>query len=194
MSICRWRFVVHCCVDGYSRVITYLFCSNNNRAETVLQLFKSAVTVWGLPSRVWGDKGVDNVQVAQFMLNHYKRGPGRGSYITGKSVHNSRIERLWRDVFAAVLSVYYDLFNIMECDRILDPDDIHIFCLHYVYLDRINATLKQFEDAYNNHKLRTACNKTPVQLFVMGLQQVAEEDGVVPVEYFETIQTVSTCT
>ena len=37
---CRWKMVVHGGVDGYSRVIVYLKCSNDNRAETVLQLFR----------------------------------------------------------------------------------------------------------------------------------------------------------
>jgi hypothetical protein len=33
------------------------------------------------------------------------RGPGKVSMITGKSVHNQRIERMWRDVFQGVLWV-----------------------------------------------------------------------------------------
>ena len=36
----RWRLVVHGGVDGFSRFIVYLSCSNNNRSETVYKLFE----------------------------------------------------------------------------------------------------------------------------------------------------------
>ena len=94
-KLIRWRFVVHGCVDGYTRIPVYLKCGNINTAATVLGLFMQT-TAWGLPSRVRCDKGGENVSVVQYMLNHPDRGPGRGSAITGRSVHNQRIERLWR--------------------------------------------------------------------------------------------------
>ena len=97
---------MHGCIDGFSRVVVYLECNTDNTSATVLDLFKEAVAVWGLPSRVRGDMGVENRDVARFMLAHEARGPGRGSYITGRSVHNSRIESLWRDVYQSVLSVF----------------------------------------------------------------------------------------
>ncbi len=96
---CRWKIVIHGAIDGYSRMIVYMRCSSNNRSATVLDLFVEAVRVFGCPSRARGDRGGENTQVADFMI--VQRGPGRASFICGRSVHNQRIERLWRDVFAS---------------------------------------------------------------------------------------------
>ena len=188
----RWKFVIHGCIDGYSRVITYLKCSSDNTSATMLKLFQEAIHEWGLPSRVRGDMGVENRDVAFFMLSHIARGPGRGSFITGRSVHNSRIERLWRDVYQIVLSIFYDLFLSLEEQRYLNTDNHdHLFCLHFVYKPIINEMLHKFSRSWLNHKIRTARNKTPMQLFIMGMQQVASEHGVVASEYFESLNVVS---
>ena len=92
---------------------------------------------------------------------------------TGRSVHDSRIERLWSDVYQAVISLFYDFFMMMESQGILDPDnERQLFCLHGIYKSIINDMLAKLTDAWNNHKMRTASNKTPLQLFIMGMQQI----------------------
>ena len=62
-------------------------------------------------------------------------GPGRGSMITGWSVHNQRIEQLWRDLFEGVTHIYYHLFYHLEHNDIFDlSSGENIFSLHYVGL------------------------------------------------------------
>ena len=91
-----WRLVVHGGIDGFSRILPFLSCSNNNKAQTVLKLFKDGVNEYGLPQRVRSDKGLENIDVCTYMLE--KRGSGSKCFITGKSVHNQIIEWLWRDM------------------------------------------------------------------------------------------------
>uniref|UniRef100_A0AAV2MJB3 Integrase catalytic domain-containing protein n=1 Tax=Knipowitschia caucasica TaxID=637954 RepID=A0AAV2MJB3_KNICA len=120
-KLIRWRFVVHGGVDGFSRLVVYLTVAGNNRACTVLQSFFAAVEQYGLPSRVRSDKGGENADVAEFMIR--SRGTDRNSHITGRSVHNQRIERMWRDVYEHALDLFYQIFTSLEYQGTLNPDN-----------------------------------------------------------------------
>ena len=81
-KLIRWRIVTHGCIDGHSRLITFLKCSDN-RATTVYEMFLSAVQQHQLPSRVRTDQGGENILVAQHMIE--RRGAEGRSAITGLS-------------------------------------------------------------------------------------------------------------
>ena len=39
------------------------------------------------------------------------------------------------------------------------------FCLHYIFLPRINRALQEYSEAYNHHHVRTEHNWSPYQLW-----------------------------
>lgn len=81
-GLIRWKFVIHAFIDGFSRFLTGVQASSNNRGATVLALFLSIVAIHGWPSRLRGDHGVENILVAEEMVR--QKGSGRGSYIWGR--------------------------------------------------------------------------------------------------------------
>jgi hypothetical protein len=101
-KLIRWGIVIYGIIDAFCHTVSTLFpcfearwlcdsrglaqivamrASNNNTAETVSILFREAVGRYGLPSRVRGDRGGENVKVAVFMVMY--RGPKRASFMWG---------------------------------------------------------------------------------------------------------------
>jgi len=79
-------------------------------------------------------------------------------------IANQRIERFWLNVRESVIDPYKVLFFRfitvygMKFDTIRD-----LYCLHYVFLKRINQHLEQFRQIWNSHILRTT-KRSPDQL------------------------------
>ena len=100
-KLIKYGFVIHGFIDGNCRTVCCIFClclsrfsvwllpkitalcaNTNNHASTVLELFLSAVDLYGHPSRVRGDRGGENVLVSAYMI--MKHGPNRGSFLWGR--------------------------------------------------------------------------------------------------------------
>ena len=160
-----YKIVLHGGLDGFSRIIVFLQASTNNGASTVLQYFQSAVEHYNLSSRVRSDLGMENIEVAHFVLQ--ERSLNRGSHITGKSVHNQRIEHLWCDVNRVIVSRFLNIFLFLEHSGILDPtDEVHLFCIHLVYIPLINDAINQFIGQWNYHP---GMQFSPNQLWLQGM-------------------------
>ena len=69
--------------------------------------------------------------------------------------------------------VFRDTFCKLEDDGYLDPlNEVDLFCLHFVFLPRINVALQLFTESWNNHSISTANGMTPNLLFIhRALQQ-----------------------
>ena len=81
-GLIQWKIVIHAFIDGYSHLVLGIRASTNNRASTVLTLFEDITASFGVPSRVRGDHGTENLLVAAMMEQIW--GVDHGSYIWGK--------------------------------------------------------------------------------------------------------------
>lgn len=105
----------------------------------------------GSPRLLRIDAGMENVAIARFM----RLVRGEDSVVIGKSVHNQRIERFWRDLRHQVLHQIVDF-----CADVIRGNpgmafSNGIWLLQYLFLPRIRQELLDFKNTWNHHSMRT---------------------------------------
>ena len=121
----------------------------DKKAETVLGAYQRAVERFGRPRRVRFDKGAEGRLIALHQI-WYWYSQGRkpldsGSFITGRSINNTRIERMWRDFTEGPGKELIELFEKWEKEGIYIPyNDFYTFVLHAVMMKRVRGSWSYF--------------------------------------------------
>ncbi|KAH9948437.1 hypothetical protein B0H21DRAFT_690181 [Amylocystis lapponica] len=103
-----------------------------------------------------------------------QKGSDRGSYIWGRSVHNTRIERLWYDVTNGFGRKWKVFFMDLEANHGLNPtNQAHIWLLHYLFLSSVMHDALEWAEAWNAHKLQVKRQRqrSPRDMFFFGMLQ-----------------------
>eukprot|EP00762_Andalucia_godoyi_P001544 ANDGO_00308.mRNA.1 hypothetical protein len=154
LKLKRWGLYIHGCIDGFSRKIICLRCSCIMSSSCVASLFLEVIgNLCYVPSRVRCDHGGEHIGVAYMM--EILRGPDRGSFIAGQSVHNIRIERLWRTVWDSLISRFTSTLYSAETTFAINLDNALEFdMLARVMRGKVDLALSDFQRSWNSHTMR----------------------------------------
>lgn len=93
-----------------------------------------------------------------------------------RSLHNIRIERLWRDVRKDCLEVFRRTFFYLEELFLLNMNiRIHRIALFLVFQPRIQCSLDKMMAGWNNHRLRGEGNRSPIYIFDASCRKAIRE-------------------
>lgn len=91
-----------------------------------------------------------------------------------RSVHNTRIERLWYDVTHGFGQKWKNFFTDLEVNHGLNPTQpAHIWLLHHLFLPSIDTDAQEWAQAWNRHNLQIRGERTrsPHDMFLFSMVQ-----------------------
>ena len=63
---------------------------------------------------------------------------------------------------------FINCFIIWNNDKLDPVSDVDLYCLHRVYVSKINLALRFFAEGWNSHAMTTEHSMTPAQMFTAG--------------------------
>jgi len=161
----KWKLVITFSIDMFSRLMSFMVVSNesNKHAENLLSAFSTSVDKYSCPEIISSNMRQEKALIWQYMIEKY-----------GEQCVNlcDKLERVrWitiirNELNMTIFNPIVETFEELEIEGSLDinnPTDV--FCLHYVYLPRINKLLHDFLISYNASAIPHGCGVTPVQRF-----------------------------
>jgi hypothetical protein len=91
-----------------------------------------------------------------------------------RSIHNTRIERLWYDVTSGFGHKWKIFFLGLEHNDGLDPSTpAHIWLLHFLFMANIHDDAQRWAAAWNLHKMQIdgQRSRSPTDMFAFGMYQ-----------------------
>ncbi|KAK0430973.1 hypothetical protein EV421DRAFT_1720959 [Armillaria borealis] len=118
------------------------------------------------------------------------RGVLTNPYLWGRSVHNTRAERMWVETSRSCMDDWYAFFMELKASYGLDHNNsAHIWLLQHLFLLTIDTDALQWADWWNNHPipLEGKCPETPSNMWIesqlmdglRGLEHVVPTDPLV---------------
>lgn len=93
----------------------------------------------------------------------------------------------WRMVVHGGIDGYTRMIIYLGCSTNNQATTVYrLYALHYVYVARLNHTLKVFQDGWNHHGIRTQSHFSPQLLFVQGALRL-RLSGLVAFDFFENV-------
>jgi hypothetical protein len=163
LKLAMYGIYVKGIIDGFSKfVLSAVAYGSNNGTNSAKSLYE-VLEREGVPSHIRLDCGSENRKMAVMMLILLE-GIERDPFFVGTSTRNTPIERWWRDARRFCLQLYKGMFQEFESASraygnagavyLEQLNTNHIYILHYLFLGRINESLKNFVVQWNHHSLK----------------------------------------
>ena len=170
----RWKISITFALDMFSRMMVFMVASNvgDNHQENIEDAFRSSVKMYQWPDLLSTDEKDEKMLVWKAMIEE------KGDLSVEMS---SKLERVqWvtiikNDLNNSILTPLLDTFTQLEIEGSLNVEnDTDLFCLHFVYLPRINKLLKDFACCYNACCIPHGNGATPSQIFYAHNEQISD--------------------
>ena len=161
----RWKIIVTFSLDMFSRLMTFVLASNESptHSENIHASFIKSIEKYSWPNMVSTDERDEKALIWKSMIEE------KGDMSVEMSSKLDRVQWITiikNDMNSNIFNPLIETFTQLEEEQSLDvSNETDLFCLHLVYLPRINKLLHEFALGYNACPIPHGSGATPSQIF-----------------------------